>query len=124
MPVRRTLPSALRLPAAALVAALALAACGSSPGDDAPDPVDALPTPVQSLALNTDVGQFLVTPEPGTPQAEIDQTIAKLKDMEGIQSVEVLDGVVDLQFRPTVTQDQREEALKQLGALGDVQEGI
>lgn len=124
MSVRRTLPSTLRLPAAALAAALALSACGSSPGDDAPDPVDALPTPVQSLALNTDVGQFLVTPEAGTPQAEIDQTVAKLKGMEGVQSVEVVDGVLDLQFRPTVTREQREEAVKQLSALGDVQEGI
>ena len=124
MSVRRSLPSALRLPTAALAAVLALSACGSSPGDDAPDPVDALPTPVQSLALNTDVGQFTVTPETGTPQADIDQTVARLKAMEGVQSVEVVDGVVDLQFRPTVTREQREEAVKQLGALGDVQEGI
>ena len=124
MSVRTALPLTLRLPAAALAAALALTACGSSPGDDAPDPVDALPTPVQSLAVNTDVGQFLVTPEPGTPQAEIDQTVAKLKGMGGVQSVEVRDGVVDLQFRPTVTKEQREEAVKQLGALGEVQEGI
>lgn len=110
--------------AAAVVVALALSACGSSPGEDAPEPVKALPAPVQSLAVGTDVGQFFVTPKPGTPKADVDATVAKLKSMDGIQSVVVKDGVIDLQFRPTVTPEQREEALRQLAALGEVQEGI
>ena len=114
----------VRLPAAALAAALALSACGSSPGDDATDPVDALPAPMQSLAVNTDVGQFLVTPKDGTPQAEIDETVAKLEGMDGVEAVQVTDGDVDLEFRPTVTPEQRSEALRQLAALGEVREGV
>ena len=124
MSVPRTLPLPLRLPAAALAAALALSACGSSPGDDAPVPVAALPAPLQSLAVNTDVGQFLVTPKAGTTKAQLDETVAKLKSLEGVQSVAMTDGAVDLQFRPTVTRDQRSEALRQLAVLGDVREGI
>ena len=75
-----------------------LSACGgSSPGDAALEPVEDLPAPVQSLVVGTDVGQFLATPEEGTPQADIDETVAKLKSMEGVQSAEVNgEGVVDL----------------------------
>ena len=116
---RRTL-----LPAAVLGLGLALAGCGSSPGDNAPAPVEALPAPVQTLAVSTDVGQFFVTPE-GKSEAVVNETVAKLKSMDGVQSAEVLeDGNVDLQFHPTVTPEQRQEALRQLGALGEIQEGI
>lgn len=116
---RRTL-----LPAAVLGLGLVLAGCGSSPGDDAPDPVAALPAPVQTLAVSSDVGQFFVTPE-GKSDAVITETVAKLKSMDGVQSAERLeDGNVDLQFHPSVTPEQRQEALRQLAALGEVQEGI
>ena len=111
------------LPTVALGAVLALSACGESPGDNAPPPTQTLPTPVQSLVVGTDVGQFFVTPE-GKSQTEIDETVAKLKSMGGVQSSEFKDGMVDVVFRPNVTKEQREEAVRQLGALGEVQEGI
>ena len=79
---------------------------------------------MQSLAVNTDVAQFFVTPEQGTPQADIDETVAKLKSMEGVESAQVIDGNVDLVLRPFATDEQREAAIKQLGGLGEIQEGI
>lgn len=111
------------LAAGALALALGLSACGESPGDNAPAPAQALPTPVQSLVVGTDVGQFFVTPA-GKPQAQIDETVAKLRSMAGVQSSEFKDGQVDVVFRPNVTKDQREAAVRQLAALGEVQEGI
>ena len=117
---RRTLVSA-----GALAVALTLSGCGGDdPADNAPAPAKALPSPVQQLVVGTDVGQFLVTPKEGTAQADIDATVAKLRSMEGVQSAEFKDGEVDLQFRPFVTKEQRQAAVQQLAALGEVREGI
>ena len=48
----------------------------------------------------------------------------KLRSMPGVQSAELKDGVVDLQFLGGSTSPQREAAVKQLAALGDVYEGV
>ena len=78
---------------------------------------------MQSLAVSTDVGEFFVTPT-GKSQTDIDETIAKLKSMEGVETASVIEGNVDIVLRPYATPEQREAAVRQLGALGDVQEGI
>lgn len=124
------------LPAGALAAALALSAC--SGGDSttavkedpiarqAPAPAASLPAPVRKLTISSDVGEFFVTPKAGTPKTQVDGTVARLKAMAGVQSAEFkgADGIVDLQFRPNATKPQREAAVRQLAALGEVEEGI
>ena len=122
MPVRR--PTLLT--AGVLAGALMLSACsGDSASDAAPDPAPALPSSVASIVTGSDVGQFFVAPKEGTPKATIDGAIAKLKEMPGVQSAELnADGLVDVQFRGGITPEQREAAVRQMAALGEVTEGI
>lgn len=119
-------PRLTLLSAGALAAVLSLSACsGSDPATAAPKPVASLPAPVQSLVQGTDVGEFFVTPKAGTPKTAVNGAVAKLRTLPGVQSAELnKDGVVDVTFRGSITKSQREAAVKQLAALGDVQEGI
>ncbi len=138
-------PRTTLLPAGALAAVLALSGCtgdgSTSEGaqavrpvvdsavkeaaKQAPAPAKELPAPVKELVTKTDVGQFFVTPSPEMPPATVDSTIAKLKTLDGVQSVErTAEGQVDVVLRPAVQPKQREAIVKQLAALGEVQEGI
>lgn len=108
-----------------VAAVLALGGCADIPGsgDDAPDAVQTLPAPIASL-VHTDVGQYLVTPRAGTSDKDIQATIERLRLMPGVQSAELKDGRVDLQFLGGSTPEQHEAAVKQLAALGEVESGI
>lgn len=117
---------AARLTILACAAVVALSGCAdvTGAGADAPDPVKTLPAPIASL-VRTDVGEYFVTPRPGTSDKDVQATIEKLRGMPGVQSVELLkDGRVDLQFSGGSTPDQHEAAVKQLAALGDPVEGV
>jgi len=66
-----------------------------------------------------------VKPKTGISKKQVDATIAKLKTMKGVQSADLnKDGYVDVQFYGSSTTADHEAVVKQLGALGDVQEGI
>jgi hypothetical protein len=107
-------------------AALALAGCADVSGDansSAPPPATSLPSAIASL-VKTDVGQYLVTPRPGTSDKDIQATIDRLRQMPGVQSADLKDGKVDLQFSGGSTPAQHEAAVKQLAALGPVEEGV
>jgi hypothetical protein len=137
---RRTL-----LSAGVLSAALALSACtGSSssssstsaaelkPGvavapeaKSAPKPAPTLAAPIEKLATTTDVGEFLVTPDKELGSAQVKGAVARLSAMKGVQSAALTpEGKVDLVFRGDGTKPQRVAAVKQLAALGTVEEGI
>jgi hypothetical protein len=106
-------------------AAFALSGCANISGgsNDAPEPAKALPAPIAS-ALKTDIGEYLVTPKPGTSSKDIQATIDQLRSMPGVQSAELKEGNVDVQFFGGSTPEQREKAVKQLAALGEVFEGV
>lgn len=108
-------------------AALALSGCANISGSntvDAPAPAKALPSAVASL-VKTDVGQYYGTPRAGTPAKDIQGTIDRLKSMPGVQSAGLeKDGRINLQFLGGSTPAQREAAVKQLAALGTVDEGV
>jgi hypothetical protein len=114
-----------RLAAASAAAAVALAGCAdvSGGGSAAPKPADSLPAAIASL-VQTDVGEYLVTPRPGTSDRDIQATIDRLRQMPGVQSAELKDGKVDLQFAGGSTPEEHEAAVKQLAALGEVVDGI
>ncbi len=124
----RTAPRRGLLAAGALTAVLALSACtgdGTSVDDAAPEPAPALPSAVASVVLGTDVGQFFVNPNDEVSKETIDGAIAKLKTLPGVQSAELTDeGLVDVQFRGGITVEQREAAVRQMAALGEVTEGV
>lgn len=122
--MRSPAPRWTLLPAAAAAAVLSLSACTDAPGDAAPAPASAVPSAV-AKPLQSDVGQYLVTPKEGLPKADLEATIAKLKAMPGVQSAELTkDGVVDVQFLGSSTPAQRTAAVQQMAAIGEVVEGI
>jgi hypothetical protein len=110
---------------AAVASALALSGCANVNGgsSSAPAPATALPAPLASL-VKTDIGEYLVTPRAGTPPKDIQETIKQLQSMPGVQSADLKNGQVDLQFLGGSTAEQRANAVKQLSALGEVQEGV
>lgn len=112
--------------AATATAVVALSGCADVSGGSsgAPDPAKTLPAPLASL-VKTDLGEYFVTPRPGTSDKDIQATIEKLRGMPGVQSAELLkDGRIDLQFSGGSTPDQHEAAVKQLAALGEPVEGV
>jgi hypothetical protein len=106
-------------------AVLAVSGCADVTGgnNSAPKPANTLPTQIASL-VKTDLGEYLVTPRPGTSDKDIQATINRLRAMPGVQSAELKDGRVDLQFLGGSTPAQHEQAVKQLAALGTVEEGV
>jgi hypothetical protein len=111
---------------AGAAAAVALSGCANISGgkSDAPAPAKAVPSSVASL-VKTDVGEYLVKPRAGTSSKDIQATIAALRTMPGVQSADLnKDGKVDVQFYGNSSSDQRANAVKQLAALGDVEEGV
>lgn len=105
--------------------ALSLTGCANVSGKstNAPAAVKTLKPDVAKL-VKTDVGEYLVKPT-GKPAKDVQATIDQLKTMPGVQSATLnKDGLVDLVFAGESTSKQREAAVKQLAALGDVQEGI
>ncbi|HVE74392.1 MAG TPA: hypothetical protein VNA30_04785 [Mycobacteriales bacterium] len=111
------------LTAAALSGAL-LAGCGyDDPAfEKAVEPVDTLPSEVASLSPTS--GQYLVKLKSGLDKDVLDDTVAKIKTMEGVQSAKVKDGILDVEFRGGTTADQQRAVLKQLTPLGTIQEGV
>ncbi|MCW2777980.1 MAG: hypothetical protein JWN17_1705 [Frankiales bacterium] len=109
----------------ALVAcALTLSACGDSPADKAPPAAKAVPSAV-SKAVNSDVGQFLVKPKAGATKAQIDGTVAKLKETEGVEAASLnSDGFVDVTIKPEIAKAKRAAIVEQMAGLGEVIEGI
>src|SRR5689334_19476950 len=90
---------------------------------DAPAPAKTLPSNI-AKDVNTDLGEYFVRPRAGVSDKDVQATIARLKSMPGVQSAELKDGVVDLQFSGGSTHEQHEKAVKQLAAIGDVYEGV
>lgn len=120
------MPSVTRWTLASSAAlALALSGCANISGNntDAPEPAKVLPAPIAS-AVKTDIGQYLVRPKSDVSAKDIQATIDQLQSMPGVQSAELKEGVVDVQFFGGSTSEQRENAVKQLAALGDVYEGV
>lgn len=110
----------------AAVATLALSGCADVNGgnNNAPAPVKVLPGPIAS-EVQTDAGQYLVRPKAGISTKDVQATIDQLRTMPGVQSADLRgDGRVDLQFLGGSTKDQREAAVKQLAALGPIEEGV
>jgi hypothetical protein len=110
----------------AVAATVSLSACAdiNGGGTDAPDAVKTLPGPIAS-SVKTDIGEYLVRPKAGVSSKDVQETMKQLRTMAGVQSAELTkDGVVDLQFLGGSTSKQREAAVKQLAALGDVYEGV
>jgi hypothetical protein len=107
-------------------AAVALSGCANVSGRDnsAPPPAKSLPSALASL-VKTDVGQYLVKPRAGTSSKDVQATIATLRAMPGVQSAALNnEGKIDLELAPNSTATQRGAAVKQLAALGEVEEGI
>jgi hypothetical protein len=111
----------LSLAAAAVLAAGCANVSGGN--SDAPEPAKSL-SPSISALVKTDVGEYLVRPGKDISSKDVQATIERLRQMPGVQSAELKDGVVDLQFTGGSTREQHEKAVKQLAALGDVYEGI
>jgi type IV pilus biogenesis protein CpaD/CtpE len=111
----------------AAASAVALSGCANvsgSSGNNAPAAVSSLP-PSLAQEVKTDVGEYLVKPRAGTPQKDIQATIDRLRGMPGVQSAELTaEGKIDVQFSGGSTPAQHEAAVKQLAALGDVEQGI
>lgn len=139
---RRTL-----LSAGVLAAALSLSACtgsatssttsssstgGLKPGatvapeaKNAPKPAPTLAAPIEKLVTTTDVGEFLVTPDKAVGSPQVKGAVSRLAAMKGVQSATLTpEGKVDVVFTGDVTRPQRVAAVKQLAALGKVEEGI
>lgn len=107
-------------------AAVALSGCANISGGKsaAPAPAKTVPSAVAEL-VKTDVGEYLVKPRSGTSSKDVQATIDQLKNMPGVQSAVLnKDGKVDVQFYGNSSSDQRAAAVKQLAALGEVEEGI
>jgi uncharacterized OsmC-like protein len=107
-------------------AAVALSGCANISGgkSSAPAPAKAVPSSVASL-VKTDVGEYLATPRAGTSSKDVQATIEQLKSMPGVQSAELTkDGKVDVQFYGNSSSEQRANAVKQLAAIGEVEEGV
>jgi hypothetical protein len=109
----------------AAAAVVALSGCANVNGSsvDAPDPAKTLPAQI-AADVKTDLGEYFVRPRPGLSKKDVQATIDKLSSMPGVQSAELKDGVVDLQFTGGSTHAQHEKAVLQLAALGDVYEGV
>ena len=106
--------------------ALSLTGCANVSGKsaNAPAAAKALPTAVASL-VKTDVGEYFGTPNAGTSKKDIQATIDQLRTMPGVQSADLTkDGRIDLQFSGQSTAAQRGSAVKQLAAIGKVDEGV
>jgi hypothetical protein len=111
---------------AATAVVLALSGCADvtgGSGGDAPDPVKTLSSMI-AKDVKTDLGEYLVTPRPGTSDKDIQATIERLRAMPGVQSADLKDGKVDLVFAGGSNSHQHEAAVKQLAALGEVEEGV
>jgi hypothetical protein len=110
---------------ASAAAVLALSGCADVNGSstDAPDPAKTLPAQI-AADVKTDLGQYLARPRPGVSDKDVQATIERLREMPGVQSAELKDGVVDLQFTGGSNPEQHEKAVKQLAAIGDVYEGV
>ena len=109
--------------AAALLLSTGCADVSGSGNNNAPDAVSTL-APSIAADVKTDVGEYLVRPKSGVSSKDVQATMEQLRSMPGVQSAELKDGVVDLQFLGGSTSPQREKAVKQLAALGDVYEGV
>ena len=109
----------------AAAAVFALAGCADVNGgsSNAPDPVKTLPAQI-AADVKTDLGEYLARPRAGVSSKDVQATIDQLRSMPGVQSAELKDGVVDLQFTGGSTHEQHEKAVKQLAAIGDVYEGV
>ena len=106
--------------------ALSLTGCANVSGKptSAPAAAKALPTQVAKL-VKTDVGEYFGTPKGGTSAKDVQATINQLTSMPGVQSATLgKDGRIDLQFLGDSTSAQREAAVKQLAAIGTIDEGI
>ena len=109
-----------------VAAAVALSGCADVSGSSgaAPKPASSLPAQVAKL-VKTDVGEYFGTPNKGTSSKDVKDTIKRLKTMPGVQSADLTkDGRIDLQFLGGSTAAQREAAVKQLAAIGRIDEGV
>ena len=106
-------------------AVMLLTGCADVTGGtvDAPDPAKTL-SPAVAKDVKTDLGEYLVTPRTGTSDKDIQAVISRLRTMPGVQSAELKNGKVDLVFTGGSTSEQHEKAVKQLAALGEVEEGV
>ena len=121
---------ALALSTAALAAALLTGWVDDGVGngaervEGAAQPVQTLPPRIVELAA-TDVGQFIITPRKDVDEETLDATVATIKQLPGVQTSQLeSDGTLNLEFRPGASTEEREEALKQAGALGEIAQGI
>jgi hypothetical protein len=107
-------------------AAVALSGCADVSGSSGPAPKAAATlAPAVATLVKTDVGEYFGTPDKGTSSKDIKATVARLKTMPGVQSADLTkDGRIDLQFLGGSTAPQRTAAVKQLAAIGRVDEGV
>jgi hypothetical protein len=117
----------LRRPAVVLSAtalgALLLSGCVNE-FEDAAEPTASLPPAVSEL-VGTDVGQFFVQPRQDLDKQTLETTVAKLKQMPGVQTAKLeQDGRLNLELRPGASKQQRADALQQAAGLGPIEEGV
>jgi hypothetical protein len=108
--------------AAALLAGCAdISGTSDLPVSHAVSPAASLPADVAALGMQS--GEYLVTLRPGIPKEQLADTIAVVLGMTGVQSAEIMNGELDVQFR-SGTDDDHRRVLRQLVPLGKVREGI
>lgn len=112
--------------AAVACLALGVSGCADVSGKSAnagPAPAKSLPAGLATLA-RTDVGQYYVTPRSDLSKKELDAAIANLKDQPDVEVAVEKDGRLNVTFRGNPKPDRKAAILKQLVAIGKVDEGI
>ena len=123
-PVRRLSPPVL-LAALPLLAALSLTGCSA----DEPEAVQGAPAPVASLPaeiakISKTVGQYYVAPRGDATPAQVNDVLAKVKSMKGVQSAVRQGEQISVEFLGGASPADHVAVLRQLAALGAVTEGI
>jgi hypothetical protein len=114
------------LAAAAIAAAVATPGCANIRGSEVntgPAPAKTLP-PVLARLANTDVGQYYVTPRPDLTKKQLDGAVSYLRNQGDVNLTIEQDGRLNVQFYGNPNHKRKAELLKELVAIGKVDQGI